>query len=135
VACAGSGVERTAGGRRRRDVLGLVGGARAIEAQVPAEAVKCGFSIWRKATLLPATVSTSGRHRVWVSTFLTLAGEIDALATTAGIHFRVKRYYRMLSARFPYAIYHTIEGDEVRVWRLLDCRRDPRWVSAQLKKQ
>ena len=66
--------------------------------------------------------------------FATLDGEIGELATRAGIHFRVKRYYRVLSARFPYAIYYTIEGDEVRVWRVLDCRRDPRWVSAQLRK-
>ena len=66
--------------------------------------------------------------------FATLAGEIDTLAIMAGIHFRVRRFYQMLSARFPYAIYYTIDGDEVRVWRVLDCRRDPRWVSAQLRK-
>lgn len=63
----------------------------------------------------------------------TLVAEIDALATTAGIHFRVNRYHRALSARFPYAIYYTLADGEVRVWRVLDCRRDPRWVSAQLK--
>ena len=58
--------------------------------------------------------------------FATLAGEIDALERTAGIHLRVRHYYRMLSARFPYAIYYTIDHDEVRVWRVLDCRRNPR---------
>lgn len=39
----------------------------------------------------------------------------------------------MLSGRFPYAIYYTMAGNEVKVWRVLDCRRDPRWIAKQLK--
>jgi plasmid stabilization system protein ParE len=65
--------------------------------------------------------------------FNTLSGEIKTLGQYAGIHQRVFGYYRMLSRRFPYAIYYTMAGDEVQVWRVLDCRRDPRWVGNQLK--
>ena len=65
--------------------------------------------------------------------FNTLAGEIKTLGQYAGIHQRVFGHYRMLSGRFPYAVYYTIEGDEVSVWRILDCRRDPRWIAKQLR--
>lgn len=65
--------------------------------------------------------------------FNTLTAEIKTLRQYAGIHQRVFGYHRMLSGRFPYAIYYTMAGNEVKVWRVLDCRRDPRWIAKQLK--
>lgn len=62
----------------------------------------------------------------------TLYSEIGSLCLYAGIHRRVSGYFRMLSRRFPYAIYYRIEDDVAEVWRVLDCRRDPRWTRRQL---
>jgi plasmid stabilization system protein ParE len=58
----------------------------------------------------------------------TLSGEIESLRLYAGVHRRVLGFFRMLSRRFPYAIYYRIQGDEIEVWRVLDCRRDPQWI-------
>jgi plasmid stabilization system protein ParE len=63
----------------------------------------------------------------------TLYSEIESLRLYAGTHRKHLGYYRMLSRRFPFAIYYRIEGKQIRVWRILDCRRDPRWVRKQLK--
>jgi len=39
----------------------------------------------------------------------------------------------MLSRRFPYAIYYRAVDEEVQIWRVLDCRRDPDWIRKQLR--
>ena len=45
--------------------------------------------------------------------------DIDSLTLHAGIHPKFFGYYRMLSKRFPYAIYYKIEeGSLVVVWRV-----------------
>jgi len=62
-----------------------------------------------------------------------LLADIESLVIYAGIHYREHGLYRMFAKRFPYAIYYRITGDEVQVWRVLDCRRDPRWIRQQLK--
>ncbi len=54
-----------------------------------------------------------------------LFADIDGLALSAGIHIRIWGFHRLLSRRFPYAIYYKIEGDVCTVWRVLDCRRRP----------
>ena len=51
----------------------------------------------------------------------------------AGVHRKCFGYYRVLSRRFPYAVYYRIVGDEIQVWRVLDCRRDPEWIRRQLR--
>ena len=63
----------------------------------------------------------------------TLSAEIESLHLYAGIHRKYLGYFRMLSRCFPFAIYYRIEGDEVQVWRVLDCRRDPAWIHRQLR--
>lgn len=62
-----------------------------------------------------------------------LTSDIESLRLYAGIHGKVYGYHRMLSKRFPFGIYYDINGDEARVWRVLDCRREPRWIREQLK--
>jgi plasmid stabilization system protein ParE len=62
-----------------------------------------------------------------------LSADIESLHLYAGMHRRYLGYFRKLSRRFPYAIYYRVIGDEVQVWRVLDCRRDPRWIRKQLK--
>lgn len=62
-----------------------------------------------------------------------LFSDIDSLLLYAGIHQKVFGYYRTLSRRFPYAIYYRVEGDEIQVWRVLDCRQNPISIENRLK--
>jgi len=62
-----------------------------------------------------------------------LSSEIASLHLYAGVHRKCLGYFRMLSRRFPYAIYYRITDDEVQVWRVLDCRRNPTWIRKQLR--
>ena len=60
--------------------------------------------------------------------------DIDSLIINAGIHPKYfDNYYRLLSKRFPFAIYYRIENKTVLVYAVLDCRRDPAWIRKQLK--
>ncbi len=54
--------------------------------------------------------------------------EIDSLVLLAGIHRVQFGYHRLLAKRFPYAVHYRIIGDEAVVYRVLDCRRDPKWI-------
>ena len=63
----------------------------------------------------------------------TLLSDIESLRIFAGVHRPQFRYHRLLSKRFPFAVYYEVEGDLVSVWRVLDCRRDPSWIKMQLK--
>ncbi|MEI6785812.1 MAG: type II toxin-antitoxin system RelE/ParE family toxin [Verrucomicrobiota bacterium] len=62
-----------------------------------------------------------------------LSAEIESLHLYAGVHRKHLGFFRMLSRRFPYATYYRITGEEVQVWRILDCRRDPQWIRRQLR--
>ena len=65
----------------------------------------------------------------------TISGEIESLHLYAGVHRKSLGFFRMLSRRFPYAIYYRIRGDEIQVWRILDCRRNPNWIRVQLRRK
>ena len=68
------------------------------------------------------------------STFLeSLFSDIDSLRLYAGVHRRVFGFYRLLSKRFPYAIYYEVEKGEAQVHAVVDCRRSPAWIRAHLK--
>ncbi len=60
--------------------------------------------------------------------------DIDALSDQAGIRRVEGGYYRRLSDRFPCAIYYTIDEGTVKVWRILDLRRDPAWRQSELRR-
>ena len=64
----------------------------------------------------------------------TLHSDIESLRLYAGIHRRVFGYYRMLSKRFPFGVYYDVHHEEVSIWRVLDCRRNPPWIRQQLAK-
>ena len=55
----------------------------------------------------------------------TLISDIDSLAIYAGIHLQVFGYHRLLSKRFPYAVYYRLENDTCLIFRVLDCRQSP----------
>jgi len=58
--------------------------------------------------------------------FDSLFSDIDSLALFGGIHQIVYGYHRMLSKRFPFAIYYKVgREDTVIVWRVLDLRQHP----------
>lgn len=64
-----------------------------------------------------------------------LFSDIDSLVLYAGIHRKVFGFHRLLSKRFPHAIYYRVEKEnEVVVYRVLDCRQDPHKIRAVLKK-
>jgi plasmid stabilization system protein ParE len=62
----------------------------------------------------------------------TLYSDIDSLAYFAGMHRIVLGYHRLLSKRFPFAVYYRVVNDAVLVSAVLDCRRNPSWVRAKL---
>ena len=57
-----------------------------------------------------------------------LFSDIDSLRLYVGIHLKVHGFHRLLSQRFPYAVYYDMDSQTVRIWAVLDCRRDPRAI-------
>jgi hypothetical protein len=58
--------------------------------------------------------------------------DIESLHLYAGIHAFHFGYHRLLAKRFPFAIYYRVENDTVRVYAILDCRRNPAWIRDRL---
>ena len=62
-----------------------------------------------------------------------LFSDIDSLVLFAGIHRKVFGYHRLLSRRFPYAVYYRMESADVAViWRVLDLRQAPERIRRSL---
>jgi plasmid stabilization system protein ParE len=61
-----------------------------------------------------------------------LYSDIEALRLYAGIHRVVYGLHRSLSKRFPFAIYYDLQDDRVRVFAVLDGRRDPAAIRKRL---
>jgi plasmid stabilization system protein ParE len=67
--------------------------------------------------------------------FDSLFSDIDSLTLYGGIHPKVFGYHRMLSKRFPYAIYYRMEEETVVViCRILDLRRNPSKIRKSLER-
>jgi plasmid stabilization system protein ParE len=62
----------------------------------------------------------------------TLYSDIDSLAYFAGMHRIVMGYHRLLSKRFPFAVYYHVTEDTALVFAVLDCRRNPTWTREKL---
>ena len=67
--------------------------------------------------------------------FDSLFSEIDSLVLDAGIHPLRFGFHRLLAKRFPYAVYYRIIAGEAVVFRVLDCRRDPKWIRMALTEE
>jgi hypothetical protein len=64
-----------------------------------------------------------------------LRADIDGLKVTAGIHRKPYRnLHRLLSHRFPYAIFYQFNNSHALVVELVDCRRDPEWIQTHLNR-
>jgi hypothetical protein len=63
----------------------------------------------------------------------TLRADIESLRIYGGIHPQAyKHYYRLLSKRFPFAVFYTVQDDTVFIRAVVDCRRDPAWIRRRL---
>ena len=67
--------------------------------------------------------------------FASLISDLESLKLYGGIHTDNFRFYRMLSTRFPFAIYYNIDVDTVNVFAVLDMRRDPAWIRQKLSRR
>ena len=64
-----------------------------------------------------------------------LAADIDSLILFAGIHPMEFGFHRALSKRFPFGVYYLIEDSFIRIYAVLDLRRDPAWIRRKLMKR
>lgn len=64
--------------------------------------------------------------------FDTLFSDIDSLSLYAGIHLEIFGFKRLLSKRFPYAVYYKIESNHIVIYRVLDLRRHPNRIRQSL---
>ncbi len=62
----------------------------------------------------------------------TLYSDIDSLAYFAGIHRIVFGYHRLLSKRFPFAVYYALKEETATVVAVIDCRGNPSWIRKRL---
>ena len=63
-----------------------------------------------------------------------LYSDIDSLIITSGVHKKyLEKYYRLLSKRFPFAVYYKINDGVIYVYAVLDCRKKPAWIRGKLK--
>ena len=63
-----------------------------------------------------------------------LYADIDSLKAFAGTHSRPYHdYHRLLSKKFPFAVFYKIDNEVVRVYAVLDCRRNPAWIRTKLQ--
>ena len=69
------------------------------------------------------------------SYFLTnLYSDIESLRLYAGIHRKAfKSYHRLLSRRFPFAVFYTVVEGTVFIHAVLDCRSDPAWIRERMQ--
>ena len=61
-----------------------------------------------------------------------LFSDIESLQLYAGIHPKHFGFHRLLSKRFPFAIYYDQERKAARIWAVLDCRRSPEALRERL---
>ncbi len=61
-----------------------------------------------------------------------ILSDIGSLVIYAGIHSVHFGFHRMLSRRFPFAIYYEVAGNSAFVYAILDMRRDPVWIHEEL---
>ncbi|MFZ5555700.1 MAG: type II toxin-antitoxin system RelE/ParE family toxin [Pseudomonadota bacterium] len=62
-----------------------------------------------------------------------LYSDIESLRISAGSHaVCFDSYHRLLSKRFPWSVYYRVEGGEIRVYAVVDSRRNPDLIKNRL---
>lgn len=64
-----------------------------------------------------------------------LLADIESLAIYAGVYVREYGLHRMLSKRFPYAVYYEIVDQTAYVIAVLPMRRNPAWLKPRLRER
>jgi len=63
-----------------------------------------------------------------------LFSDIDSLHVYHGVHpVFFNKYHRLLSKRFPFAIFYTVENENIIVYAVLDCRKEPAWLKGRFE--
>ena len=58
-----------------------------------------------------------------------LYADIESLLLYGGIHEKLYTdYFRLLSRRFPFAVYYTMKAGVIYIHAVIDCRSDPAWI-------
>ena len=61
-----------------------------------------------------------------------IIADIESLYIYAGVHELHHELFRLLSRRFPYAIYYQLNNHTAQIIAVLPIRRDPQWVFNRL---
>ncbi len=64
-----------------------------------------------------------------------IISDMESLYLYAGIHEKYLGAYKLLSKRFPYAVYYIIKDNTVIVVAVLDMRRNPSSINRQLRQR
>jgi plasmid stabilization system protein ParE len=95
-----------------------------------------------KIKILPSALADLDRGRIFYvrqnkgigDYFLdSLFSDIDSLELYAGVHMKVFDFHRLLSRRFPYAVYYKVDDNVCVVFRVLDCRQEPEKTTEAFK--
>lgn len=62
-----------------------------------------------------------------------LFSDVESLQVSAGVHPMVFDHHRLLSKRFPFAVYYTMQDEVINIHAVLDCRKNPAWIREKLK--
>ncbi len=59
--------------------------------------------------------------------------DLESLKLYAEIHRKAfKDFHRLLSKRFPFAIYYTMDDEGACIHAIVDCRKNPSWIRKHL---
>lgn len=61
--------------------------------------------------------------------------DIESLILYAGVHIKLNGFHRLLSKIFPYAVYYQIDSENIKIYAILDCRRNPNRTLEELKQR
>jgi plasmid stabilization system protein ParE len=61
-----------------------------------------------------------------------LASDIESLVFLGGRHAKQLGFYKLLSKKFPYAIYYSCDDETVVVVTIVASRQDPDWIRTRL---
>lgn len=62
-----------------------------------------------------------------------IMSDIRSLLIYPGIHeIHFDTYHRMVTNHFPYAIFYKVENGVIRIYAVLNTRRNPIWISERL---
>ena len=63
-----------------------------------------------------------------------MLNEIEHLPNFAGTHSRVGKFYRALVKKHHTAIFYILTNDLLDIRRVIDLRRNPKWIRRALKR-